>query len=303
MNNIIPEYWATFSIYDFRTPRLRQALVLFDKIVVPIPDAPIKGKRGEITAEDIDRLSVEVDYLKEHGIAMPVVWNKAEFDAWRELKSAESTALALGHAEIDTRAQLMESVKKSLEEIKKPLNEYPTVLPVYSDFHEYNECYQAMHAGEVDGQVLQIVAKALPMPADDEDLQRIVDLRHRESFRVFMPAFREWQQKVAAKLYEAGGDKVKREREIRIATLELQNSIRKFEIAVQEAHRHKLVKGVTLPLVVGSTFMGEVRPLLAAILHEGPELLHLHELVQPWWRPLLKEEFALAGIICQAAKR
>src|SRR6516165_1607418 len=146
MNNIIPEYCCTVSVKGSATPRLRQALVLFDKIVVPIPDAPIKGKRGEITAEDIDRLSVEVDYLKEHGIDMPVVWNKSEFDAWRELKSAESTALALGHAEIDTRAQLMESVKKSLEEIKKPLNEYPTVLPVYSDFHEYNECYQAMHA-------------------------------------------------------------------------------------------------------------------------------------------------------------
>ncbi len=31
------EYWATFSIYDHRTALYHQALVLFDRIVVPVP--------------------------------------------------------------------------------------------------------------------------------------------------------------------------------------------------------------------------------------------------------------------------
>ena len=38
MSNTEREYWAIFSIYDYRTPRFRQALMLFDKVVISVPD-------------------------------------------------------------------------------------------------------------------------------------------------------------------------------------------------------------------------------------------------------------------------
>jgi hypothetical protein len=35
------ETWATFSVVDHRKPIYRQALALFDRIVVPLPPTPI----------------------------------------------------------------------------------------------------------------------------------------------------------------------------------------------------------------------------------------------------------------------
>ena len=47
------ETWATFSIIDHRKPIYRQALTLFDSIVVPLPLTPI----GDQTQESRGRLS------------------------------------------------------------------------------------------------------------------------------------------------------------------------------------------------------------------------------------------------------
>jgi hypothetical protein len=74
------EYWGTFSIYDYQTPRYRQSLVLFDKVVIPLPTAPIGG----VTAQEIERLSAEVAYLEKEGLAVGVQWDRNKFEAWRE---------------------------------------------------------------------------------------------------------------------------------------------------------------------------------------------------------------------------
>src|SRR6202020_2482495 len=49
------ETWATLSITDHRKPIYRQALALFDKIVVPIPSSPI----GDQTVEELDQLEAD----------------------------------------------------------------------------------------------------------------------------------------------------------------------------------------------------------------------------------------------------
>jgi len=46
------ETWATFSIIDHPAPVYRQALALFDGIVVPIPPQPI----GDQTAEELEQM-------------------------------------------------------------------------------------------------------------------------------------------------------------------------------------------------------------------------------------------------------
>jgi hypothetical protein len=60
------ETWATFSIIDHRKPIYRQALALFDRIVVPLPPKPI----GDQTQEELDQLEA-VDYLREAQAAEP----------------------------------------------------------------------------------------------------------------------------------------------------------------------------------------------------------------------------------------
>ena len=59
------EYWATFSIYDHRSPNYRRALVVFDKIVIPIATRPF----GKLSGKELDQLSAEVDFLVSYGVA------------------------------------------------------------------------------------------------------------------------------------------------------------------------------------------------------------------------------------------
>lgn len=302
-------YWATFSIFDFKTPRFRQALVLFDKIVVPIPTKPVKGSKGEITSEDLDRLSADVAYLEREDAAMEFKWDKQEFDQWRTSDSAEAMAQVLDRdRELATRLQLQESIEKSLREKKLITGQghnstavtNATVVPVYAQVSDYQE---AMRESFAEAQVIEIVSAELPMPEDNEPLESIIKLRQRVSFQVFMPAFRKWQEEVTLRLLRAGDDDVIRKREILAATRELRDAIVKFKRAVEEAKFAKIRKGITLPLVVGSAAFGHVQPLLAAAAEAGPELFNVRDLLRPWWRPLQVAEFALAGVICEAAQR
>ena len=303
------EYWATFSIYDYRTPRFRQALVLFDKVVVPIPDAPIKGSRGEITDADLDRLSAEIDYLEQSGAAVGFTWNRGEFEQWREARGAEGMAQLLDRdRELATRLHVQEAVQRAMadrhlvtgtgHDAQSLAN--ATVIPVYAGVSDYQASWGP---NAVDTQVVEIVAEQLPMPDDNEDLGLIVALRQRDSFRAFMPAFRLWQEQVALRLARAGADLELRRRELRVASLELRAAIDRFTRAVQDARFEKVRKGVTLPLLVGAAVAGEAHGLAATLAEEGPELFNVRDLLRPWWRPLQDREFALAGVICEAARR
>ena len=60
------EYWATFSIFDHRELVYRNALALFDKVVMPVPTAPISS----LKQEEIDALSADADYLQEKNAAV-----------------------------------------------------------------------------------------------------------------------------------------------------------------------------------------------------------------------------------------
>src|SRR6516225_8229056 len=74
------ETWATFSIIDHRKPLYRQALALFDRIVVPLPPKPI----GDQTQQELDQLRAEIDYLSGAGAAEPYTWSSAAFEDWRK---------------------------------------------------------------------------------------------------------------------------------------------------------------------------------------------------------------------------
>ena len=75
------ETWATFSIIDHRQPVYRQALALFDRIVVPLPPKPI----GDQTQEELYQLEAEVEYLQKAKAAEPYEWKSAVFEEWRNL--------------------------------------------------------------------------------------------------------------------------------------------------------------------------------------------------------------------------
>ena len=80
------ETWATFSIIDHRRPVYRQALAIFDKIVVPIPDAPM----GNQTLAELQQLDRELDYLVANDAAVRYPWNSQLFQEWQQPFIAEA---------------------------------------------------------------------------------------------------------------------------------------------------------------------------------------------------------------------
>src|SRR5437879_4412802 len=101
------ETWATFSIIDHRKPVYRQALALFDRIVVPVPGEPI----GDQTREELDRLSAEVTYLAQHGAAELVEWDSNSFQDWRRPLLAAAVASKINRDPFqDTRLMLVEKL-------------------------------------------------------------------------------------------------------------------------------------------------------------------------------------------------
>jgi hypothetical protein len=88
------EYWATFSIYDHRTSLYRQALILFDRIVVPIPTRRV----GDLTDREIEQLDKEVTALEQRGAAKRIAWDPDDFAEWKRGVEAppagESEAMA-----------------------------------------------------------------------------------------------------------------------------------------------------------------------------------------------------------------
>jgi hypothetical protein len=126
--------WATFSIIDHRRPIYRQALALFDRIVVPLPLKPI----GDQTQEELDQLKVEIDYLKGANAAEPYEWKSTEFEEWRKPILAESLAAGLNRdAYLDTRLMLSQQFYS------------PDVqaIPVYGGLQHFADSRKALNGG------------------------------------------------------------------------------------------------------------------------------------------------------------
>jgi|SRR5438309_7190093 len=99
------ETWATFSIVDHRQPIYRQALALFDRIVVPLPSHPI----GNQTEEELEQLHAEVQSLEREGAAVPFESKSSEFEAWRSPFLAEAVSAGMNRDIFeDTRLRLAE---------------------------------------------------------------------------------------------------------------------------------------------------------------------------------------------------
>lgn len=94
------ETWAIFSIIDHRQPVYRQALAMFDRIVVPLPAQPL----GDQTLEELDQLRAEVDYLERENAAKPFEWKDDEWERWRAPLLAESLAEGFEETRISIRA-------------------------------------------------------------------------------------------------------------------------------------------------------------------------------------------------------
>jgi hypothetical protein len=294
------EYWATFSIYDHRTPLYRQALLLFDRIVVPVPKNPI----GSLTQQEIDKLVKDVEYLKTHEAAKIVDWDLDSFQFWKDKILADQAgrqeALARYLAKdppYSTRLQLKEDVDREAQTHLPPGVLSVTAVPVYATQQAY-EASAAELRNEVQERVtLEVLFPQLPMPAESASFDDILAVREKPSFQASLAALREWQRKTVAELLVENN-----EANVRRATRDFSEMIGKYSEALNNARYEKVTTAIASALALGAAFSGMLGPLLGTMAAVATPLFSVRKLIQPCWKDLEDRQCFPAGVIYNASK-
>lgn len=276
------EYWGTFSIYDHTGPVYRRALVMFDRVVIPVPTAPV----GRLDQAMIDELSADVDFLVGEGRCVRFDWDPAAFDEWRREQAGKSIANLLGKdAQADTRYHVQHELAENALPGLADLPEDRLVLPVAGSIEEFEA-----HADE--RYALHVVIGELPMPGPDSPLEDICRLRDQEGFATSLRKMRVWQDDLVLELIGAGSD---REKEVilRRARARLEEWTATYARLVEDAGLDRDLTTVTAVSTIG-----------AGLAH-GPfgfgkilaGLRGISVARRPCWKAVADEECSPAGVI------
>jgi hypothetical protein len=263
------ETWATFSIIDHRKPIYRQALALFDRIVVPVPPMPI----GDQTQQELDQLSAEVEYLKQAGAAAIYEWNSSHFEEWRRPYLAEAVAAGVNRDPFrDTRLMLSNELTTSGVQ----------AVPIYDGQRAFADSQKILP--QVEEALTIEITQRLPVPAFDTPLDNLVRLRENPAFRRALDDLLEW----------------KRDRAPAIALSEDRQS------AVEAAMRDfdKLTKAYSEAMdSEGHKKIGSVASIFFAVATGEPlgaikeALVSFRELREPSWKKISAMKCAPGGVV------
>jgi hypothetical protein len=288
------EYWATFSIYDYQTPRYRRSLVLFDKVVIPVPTAPIRT----ITDREIDRLAADVAYLEKEGVAVGLGWNRDEFQSWREARTGEAIAELLDKdRQLATRLQVQEAVEKGQKGKLSALGKTVRAIPVYADWQEFDTLW----TDSAPMPVFDIVAQQLPLPSDDAALEEIVRLRTGKAFKESMRALRHWQDEVFLDLLKAQDNKEIREATLRNAVNDLERWMKQYKQALDDAKFKKVKTAVVSMLGVAAALLTGAGPLIATLAALAPPLFDFRDVLRPASQSATNLDCAPVGVVYESA--
>jgi hypothetical protein len=263
------ETWATFSIIDHRAPVYRQALALFDRIVVPVPREPI----GDQKPEELTQLEAEVSYLAAHHAAELHEWKSDAFAEWRRPILAEAIADTFNRdAYADTRMMLAETF--SSKDVQ--------AIPVYNGNDHYARSRQQLNQPE---QALTIeILQRLPVPDYDTPLENLIKLREAPAFRTALDDMLEWKrQKLPAILLAED-----RLEAIASAMREFDKHTKAYS-AVMESEGYKKAGSVA------SIFFAAIRGDVLGAVKEG--LVGFRELHEPSWKKISAMKCAPGGVV------
>jgi hypothetical protein len=263
------ETWATFSIIDHRQPVYRQALALFDRIVVPLPPKPI----GDQTQEELDQLEAEVEYLERAKAAEPFEWRSAAFEEWRQPFLAEALAAGFNRDPfLDTRLMLSEQIDS------------PDVLaiPVYGGQQQFADSHKALGLAE-EALTIEIMQR-LPVPEYDTPLENLVRLRETPAFRRALDDLLEWKQNKAPAivLAEDRGGAI-------VAAMRDFDKLAKAYAEAMESEGYKKAGSV------GSIFFSLITGEPLGAVKES--LVTFRELREPCWKKVSDMKCAPAGVV------
>lgn len=279
------EYWGTFSIYDHTTAVYRRALVMFDRVVIPVPTAPF----GRLTEPMIDALSADVDYLVAKGRCVRFDWDPAEFNEWVREQAGKSLANYLGRdPQADTRYQLQYQIEQNRLPNVANLPDDRVVLPVAGSVEE-------LEANADERNVLHIVLGKLAVPSPDAPLDDICRLRDTEGFATSLRKMRVWQDDLVLELLRANTE---REKEVilRRARARLDDWIATYSRLIRDAGLARDHATVTTVATVGGGLAAG--PLGFGKVLEGiGRALGILVALRPSWRAVADDECSPAGVI------
>ncbi len=270
------ETWATLSITDHRKPIYRQALALFDKIVVPIPSSPI----GDQTTEELDQLESDVTFLEQSGAARRYEWDTKEYVAWRSPLMAEALARGIRRDPyMDTRIMLA----------KKMTADGVEAVPVYGNMATYgaarDEIGQVNWGGVNDALTVEI-AQTLPVPDHDTPLEDLVRMRESAAFQQAMNDLNDWKYlRIPAILLAPD-----HEAELRRAIQDFNKMADKYKAAMNEQQR-------TTPLKILSILVSAATGDAIGAIKEGATWVN--ESRTPRWMELAERKYAPGGVVYQ----
>lgn len=261
--------WATFSIIDHRRPIYRQALALFDRIVVPVPPQPI----GDQTVEELVQLQAEVSYLAQNDAAVVYDWSSSAFADWRRPVLAEAIAAGLNRdAFLDTRMMLAE--KFDSQDVQ--------AVPVYGGQEHYSQT--RMTLPQIEEALTLEVVQRLPVPDYDTPLESLIRLRKGAPFRRALDDLLEWKRQRVPEVFLQPDHS----RAIVAAMRDFDKLTRAYADAME-------AEGFKKAGSVGSIFFALFTGEFLSAFKEG--LVSFSEVREPCWKKLSEMKCAPGGVV------
>lgn len=265
------ETWATFSIVDHRRPVYRQALALFDRIVVPVPPAPI----GDQTEQELQQLQAEVSYLAENDAAVLHNWSSSAFEEWSKPFLAEAVAAGVNRDPLlDTRLMLAEKIASSDVE----------AVPVYGGPNHYTQ--SRLILPQIEEALTLEIAQRLPVPDYDTPLENLVNLRRSSAFRTALNDLLEWKRQRVPQIFLQPDHPAA----IHAALRDFDRLTTKYAAAMETEGFKKVGS-------VGSIFFALFSGEIIGAIKEG--LISFRELREPCWKKLSELKCAPGAVVYQ----
>lgn len=279
--NMDKEQWGTLSIYDHRTSLILESLVLFDRLVIPIPPTPIH----DLTEEELDKLSADVDYLQKNDAAIAHEWDSNKFQEWQTDQIREALCVSKRDSVYDTRLMLREYTPDNI-----------IATPVYGAREGYNCSLQDIAL--CPEQLLNIeLTQKLSVPENNVAYSDIIALRNKPGFQSSMKALRKWRSSVLPELANdptVGADAAGRD---------LVRLISKYEEEFEGSKVKKREACVISILALGAASVAmpnDPSSWLAVLAATAPTLYSIRDSQKPFWKEIDDKEFAAAGVIIES---
>ena len=237
---------------------------------MPIPPQPI----GDQTADELEQLSTEVEYLAQHGAAKAFVWSQRDFADWRQPFLAEAAAAGVNRdAFYDTRLMIADALQ--LDDVQ--------AVPVYADELSYERARDTLMA--VDQVLTTKIMQRLIVPDDDTALEDLVRLRNdNAAFKQALHDLLDWKQTRVLVIAHAKN----REAQIEQAIKEFDRLTLQYAKAMEAAGFRRVVN-------VASIFISAATGEIIGALKEGA--VGYQEAIEPSWKKVAEMKCAPGGVV------